>query len=777
MNTFTNLDIKKARLIKSLNSISEHNQIKRDDVYNSFLILFFVNYFFMNHQFFSQRLNDKGRKLLEFIRENGELLEYESLYDIKRVSYFNELVNLIYSYLSDDMDVFFESPHISEFRTISQISTLAKDVVSDDESVTLFDFILRKGKDYKIDRFVFFLTHQLKSQYQNLYQEVPFVSGDAVFEGDFELVIRKNIKIDFYIAMKIKIHGKKVIISNNAGFYFIRDYRIYASELKYNTNNSNFRYIVNMLDDSFSEGSSALVLGPARLNKNEREALLQSGFLHAVIELPGSYKNTLKNMYFLRSRKSSSNMILFIKTDLIYPVLQKRDDLLAAFIKSLLRVEGLDSDDYQLDRNSKKIINHYIKRYFPFGYRNIPGLVSKIDVKNVLEFKSFSINNIIIKPEAEKVLFSPLDDQVIYKDIHYENPIRGYYVIGNNGVGKSLLLYSLAERIASENKKRVLLLCFGLSDRFYSLRNKENILYLGDKQSGGRVSLLKRIQEVSLRVLNIYQDDTINYFFEALLLDIGFSGEIYFVPSSISGSNKHLYDLDKIIKSSELGDGFIDSSQYSIAIKRKTHEEILMFDNLSSGEQLLLLMLARIISEVQEGSVVIIDEPEISMHICWQQKLPYIYDLIAEKFNAKFIVATHSPILINSVNSQFNLSFIASDGILEKIGKNDVRNVESTIFDVFNVATENNRSIYEHCARIVSDFMDEINIISHEDETLNEEQLIEVIANKQRSIEEIENILTKLEGSEHLNLEGEKGLLKKSKLAIEEIFNSIKPVA
>jgi predicted ATPase len=64
---------------------------------------------------------------------------------------------------------------------------------------------------------------------------------------------------------------------------------------------------------------------------------------------------------------------------------------------------------------------------------------------------------------------------------------------------------------------------------------------------------------------------------------------------------------------------------------------------LSSGEYHLLYLMVSALVAKRRGTVIAIDEPEMSMHIAWQRKL--IANLIRCASNAvpQFIFATHSP--------------------------------------------------------------------------------------------------------------------------------------
>ena len=69
---------------------------------------------------------------------------------------------------------------------------------------------------------------------------------------------------------------------------------------------------------------------------------------------------------------------------------------------------------------------------------------------------------------------------------------------------------------------------------------------------------------------------------------------------------------------------------------------------LSSGEQHELVLLYELLFKVPSGSLVLIDEPELSLHIAWQQK--FMEDLLAITNIAKLdvLVATHAPDIIHN---------------------------------------------------------------------------------------------------------------------------------
>ena len=67
---------------------------------------------------------------------------------------------------------------------------------------------------------------------------------------------------------------------------------------------------------------------------------------------------------------------------------------------------------------------------------------------------------------------------------------------------------------------------------------------------------------------------------------------------------------------------------------------------LSSGEKQMLIILLTVLVENREPYVLLMDEPEVSLHVEWQQRLlELIMDLNP---NVQIILSTHSPAVIMS---------------------------------------------------------------------------------------------------------------------------------
>ncbi|MFD7655869.1 AAA family ATPase [Actinosynnema sp. NPDC059797] len=69
---------------------------------------------------------------------------------------------------------------------------------------------------------------------------------------------------------------------------------------------------------------------------------------------------------------------------------------------------------------------------------------------------------------------------------------------------------------------------------------------------------------------------------------------------------------------------------------------------LSSGEQQMLVLAYEILFKAEPGTLVIIDEPEISLHVLWQDALIDNLNKMGGPSNLQFLMATHSPTILAS---------------------------------------------------------------------------------------------------------------------------------
>lgn len=105
--------------------------------------------------------------------------------------------------------------------------------------------------------------------------------------------------------------------------------------------------------------------------------------------------------------------------------------------------------------------------------------------------------------------------------------------------------------------------------------------------------------------------------------------------------------LEETVNARLLGKRLTISAGEGIVIRRDRDDERIPLTALSSGEQHEIIMIFDLLFNVKRGGLVLIDEPEISLHIVWQQQ--FIADVlkIAQLVGFQFVIATHSPQIID----------------------------------------------------------------------------------------------------------------------------------
>jgi predicted ATP-binding protein involved in virulence len=82
-------------------------------------------------------------------------------------------------------------------------------------------------------------------------------------------------------------------------------------------------------------------------------------------------------------------------------------------------------------------------------------------------------------------------------------------------------------------------------------------------------------------------------------------------------------------------------------IRSNYDDSLIPLDSLSSGEQHQLVLFHSLIFGMRPGALIMIDEPEISLHVAWQQVFLRDIERIAKNTGAHFLIATHSPQIID----------------------------------------------------------------------------------------------------------------------------------
>lgn len=97
-------------------------------------------------------------------------------------------------------------------------------------------------------------------------------------------------------------------------------------------------------------------------------------------------------------------------------------------------------------------------------------------------------------------------------------------------------------------------------------------------------------------------------------------------------------------------------------IKKEDKETIIFFknekgerfsiDDISTGEKTLLSKVLYLYFSEFKNKIILIDEPELSLHPAWQNRVLKLYENFAIKNNCQIIIVTHSPHIIGSAKNE-----------------------------------------------------------------------------------------------------------------------------
>lgn len=143
---------------------------------------------------------------------------------------------------------------------------------------------------------------------------------------------------------------------------------------------------------------------------------------------------------------------------------------------------------------------------------------------------------------------------------------------------------------------------------------------------------------------------------------------------SLNENRKKLLDIlsDEIPGFFELkrGDLMYNNRSFSLNVK-----------NLSDGMKSLCILKTLIETNLNEGDIVVLDEPEVHLHTAWQLKYAELIVLIQKELNVTILLATHSPFFVEAISKYAKL-YNVIDGVSYYMSKKMAENAMYEIVDI-----------------------------------------------------------------------------------------------
>ena len=212
-----------------------------------------------------------------------------------------------------------------------------------------------------------------------------------------------------------------------------------------------------------------------------------------------------------------------------------------------------------------------------------------------------------------------------------DNFNRVIAIIGENGVGKTSLLYNLAKSIANQQKEcfsphnplftKVVAASYSMFDRFYDINARAfNFEYCGMHNNAGGLMTLEQL--IARHQRNAETINVLN-----------------------RGKNLKKF-LCNILPNEMLEDLFENGSIFKYNVYKD------YYGKMSSGQTMLTNLIIDITANVRSNCLIMIDEPEVHLHPNAITQIINVVNLVCERFSSCCIMATHSPLVIQSLLSQ-----------------------------------------------------------------------------------------------------------------------------
>ena len=310
------------------------------------------------------------------------------------------------------------------------------------------------------------------------------------------------------------------------------------------------------------------------------------------------------------------------------------DNRLAQELRRFFPIRQLTPDLWVDDRTGKQItLNEFLNENSNQLPERIITLIKRQGDKSTPIFQLIGKTNVYLIKEQRLLKQVWESNRTLNSNIPFINTIEEYSKELKSIIEqKQLEAYQVTQKLDSSFPKRLIECNSDIGEdefnqRFSKLNEKQNQL----QQFGIAISEqgVTKYDSSAAKVLTVYLNDSE----EKLCVYDDLLGKIELFVNIL---NEKRFAFKSIVINGTQGFYF-----------QLNNGQRLNLTDLSSGEQQEVVLLYELLFKTNPNTLILIDEPEISLHVMWQKA--FIQDLqrIAKMKQISFLVATHSPQVIN----------------------------------------------------------------------------------------------------------------------------------
>ena len=300
-------------------------------------------------------------------------------------------------------------------------------------------------------------------------------------------------------------------------------------------------------------------------------------------------------------------------------------------------IHRIGSDEWLNELNNEILsLDEILNQFGEYIPKNIS---KRIDIKIPEKFLDFINNfNVYLIQEQRLVLRQPISEARYRREVVITDTIEKYSKELSNLIKQKIGEYaqitqsldsSFPKRLFKHESKNITI--NELKDKLKNLEFKREKLSKYGFLKSEETSFFDydNIEENDTKVLSLYIKDNEEKLsvFDTLIDKIELFTNIL---------NNRRFNFKSIEIDKERGFIFVSKDKSTLKLTE-----------LSSGEQHEVVLLFELLFKAEQNSLVLIDEPEISLHVVWQKEFLNDIQEIIELQKIDIIIATHSPQIIN----------------------------------------------------------------------------------------------------------------------------------